>query len=403
MDIKVQRKIDRNIGSLICRLFSLLPAKKPDFPASSNYPKQILVILLSEMGSLVLAKPMFDRIAEKYPDAAVHALIFSRNREVLELLDTVDRNHIYTIRDENLFVMAKDSLLALRNMRQSGIDTVIDCELFSRISSIYSFLSGAAIRCGFHPHTMEGLYRGSFINRPVLYNPYLHISRQFVNLVEAIENAGAPIVKREIEDDAFPLPQLQITEEEKKKMADRLQHDFPQIVSDRLVLIYPGGGLLPIRAWPVKYYCRMAVSLNDAGYHIGIIGMSNDTQLADHIRRQCHPEMSANLAGYTRTVRELVVLFHLSRILITNDGGPGHFASLTPIPSIIFYGPETPILYGPLARNTFSFFQGISCSPCLTAYNHRNTPCDGNNVCLKTISPDTVLEKVHELLAQKDS
>ena len=49
-----------------------------------------------------------------------------------------------------------------------------------------SFLSGAPVRVGFHRHTQEGLYRGDFINCPVLYNPYQHISQQFINLAEAI-------------------------------------------------------------------------------------------------------------------------------------------------------------------------------------------------------------------------
>ena len=92
--------------------------------------------------------------------------------------------------------MARDSVRVIAEMHRRGIDTVIDCELFSRISSIYSFLSGAAIRAGFHPHTQEGLYRGSFINRPVLYNPHVHMAEQFINLAEAISSEGMPSVKR---------------------------------------------------------------------------------------------------------------------------------------------------------------------------------------------------------------
>ena len=34
---------------------------------------------------------------------------------------------------------------------------------------------------------------------------------------------------------------------------------------------------------------------------------------------------------------------------------------------------------------------GIACSPCLSAYNHRLTFCDGDNQCLKRIAPDPVL------------
>ena len=95
---------------------------------------------------------------------------------------------------------------------------------------------------------------------------------------------------------------------------------------------------------------------------------------------------------------ELITLLHSASLLITNDGGPGHFASLTPIPSIIFFGPETPDLYGPLGEKAVCFYESLPCSPCLTAYNHRKSPCDGNNVCLKAIGPEEVFEKACELL-----
>jgi ADP-heptose:LPS heptosyltransferase len=93
-----------------------------------------------------------------------------------------------------------------------------------------------------------------------------------------------------------------------------------------------------------------------------------------------------------------MLLFHRASLLVTNDGGPVHFASMTPIPSIVFYGPETPKLYGPLDDKSSIFHTNLSCSPCLTAYNHRNSPCDGDNICLKAIKPEAVVEKAREIL-----
>ena len=102
--------------------------------------------------------------------------------------------------------------------------------------------------------------------------------------------------------------------------------------------------------------------------------------------------------GYTETVRALVVLLHLGALLITNDGGTGHMAALTPIASIVLFGPETPVLYGSLSPRAINLHKPLSCSPCLTAYNHRQSPCDGNNVCLQTISPEEVLAAAGTLI-----
>ena len=172
----------------------------------------------------------------------------------------------------------------------------------------------------------------------------------------------------------------------------------PGIAGKKIVLIYPGGGLLPIRAWPLDHYCRLTEGLLHRGFAVCIIGLAEDKELAGKILSHTSNPNCVDLTGYTKTIRELMVIFHFSSLLITNDGGPGHFAALTPIPAIVFFGPETPTLYSSLDENAVNFYLDLSCSPCVTAYNHRNSPCDGNNLCLKHIEPDEVLNKAIEIL-----
>jgi ADP-heptose:LPS heptosyltransferase len=396
MDIELQRRIDRYVGVPVCRFLSLL-SKFRRVPHGVR-PKNILVVLLSEMGSLVLAQPMFRHLRRVYPEATFYALIFKQNQDVLDVLDLIPKENILTLRSGSYSELTTDSLRTIRKMRTLGIDTVLDCELFSRVSSIFAYLSGAAFRVGFHPHTQEGLYRGSFINRPVLYNPHQHIARQFLTLAESIEATGRPGVKRPTGEDDLHIESMTVDGEEVAALRSRIESDFPFIKSKRLVLVNPGGGLLPIRAWPIESYSYLARALVQRGYAVGITGMERDRELARRIRGVCESDSCVDLTGYTATVRELMVLFHLSALLITNDGGPGHFASMTPIPSIVFYGPETPALYGPLDEKSTSFFAGLSCSPCLTAYNHRKSPCDGDNRCLKHIDSDAVLKRSLEIL-----
>ena len=403
MKIEIQRKIDRIAGKAICRLLSLLPRKKDNAGTTTSSPK-ILVILLSEMGSLVLAHPMFTFLKKKQPGAEIFVLVFKKNRECLETLKLVPERNILTVNGDSLTAMLKDSIRFIFRMRKEKIDAVIDCELFSRISSIYSFLTGAGLRAGFHPHTQEGLYRGDFINRPVLYNPYHHISRQFVTLAKALENGnGFPLVKQNVDGDVFSIPKLSPTGDQQKELKIRLKNDFPETVGKDLVLLYPGGGLLPIRAWPLNHFCRIAMSLIGKGYVVGIIGMKEDAPMAEVISLRCQSRYCMDLTGYTRTIMELITLLHSASLLVTNDGGPGHFASLTPIPSIIFFGPETPVLYAPLNEKSVSLYDPLPCSPCLTAYNHRKSPCDGNNVCLQAIDPEEVFDKACELLKKSSN
>ena len=105
-----------------------------------------------------------------------------------------------------------------------------------------------------------------------------------------------------------------------------------------------------------------------------------------------------SLSDALSTKNALMLIFQFADLLITNDGGPGQFAAMTPLPAIIFYGPETPHLYGPVDEKATIFYDPLPCTPCLTAYNHRNSPCDGDNQCLKRIAPERVMTKALEIL-----
>lgn len=399
MNIQFQRIVDRYAGVPICALFSFVERVHRFFVGAPRAaePQRILIILLSEMGSLVLAQPMFARLKERYPEASLHILMFGRNREVLDLMEVMPPEHVIPINDKSLAGFIVDCLRAIFTMRALKFDVVIDCELFTRVSSIFAYLSGATLRVGFHPHTQEGLYRGSFINRPVLYNPYRHLSQQFLTMVAAVDSSGVPLAK-DAQVDVSPPPQLVFAEGELERIGAQLHSDFPALANRKLVLVYPGGGILPIRAWPSENYKQLCSELLNDGYAVGVIGLKEDKPLAQEVVAHCNHACCVDLTGYTKSIHHLLAIFNHAALLVTNDGGPGQFAALTTLPTLVFFGPETPALYSPLAGNIHCLYTALSCSPCLTAYNHRNSPCDGDNQCLKRIAPDEVLGRARELL-----
>ena len=416
MNLDVQRWVDRWVGIPLCAAVSAVDivtrAFKPTEANNNNQPpRAIVVILLSEMGSLVLAHEMFARLKSRYPDAPLHALLFGKNREILDLMQVIAPENVHTVDDKSLLKLVTSLLKSIRALRRAHVDVAIDCELFSRISSLLSFASGASVRVGFHRHTQEGLYRGSHINRPVPYNPYQHISAQFLTLARAIDSSAVPKSKlpaMPVALTAKPPLQVQLDAALTAAIKARLANDFPAIAGKPLVLVYPGGGILPIRAWPLESYTALCEGLVADGCAVAVIGLKDDTALAQQLVANVLANTPTNvqgnsivdLTGYTRSIAELLALFHVARLLVTNDGGPGQFAALTPIWTLMLFGPETPALYAPLTPRCYSFYSQWPCSPCLTAYNHRSSYCDGDNQCLKVIAPDTVLAKSRECLAQ---
>jgi ADP-heptose:LPS heptosyltransferase len=415
MNINTQRMVDRYAGQLLCAGLSLLHSFKPREATSDMAfkPKAIAILMLSEMGSMVLAQPMIGYLKERYPAADLHVVQLGKNQEIVHLLGFANPEHMHAIDDSSLFNLVSSLYRVIRDLRRAGVNAVIDCELFARISACIAFLSGASRIAGFTPHTQEGLYRGNFINCAVPYNPYRRIADQFITLARALEKPAGPMPRSKqpsiafAGDDRFEaLQPLALRDGELESAVAKLKSDFPQLVTASgekpLVLLYPGGGILPIRAWPENYFATTAKALLDMGCAVGFIGLPVDKPLAQSLVGTLKHEAAMDLTGYTKNIRELLVLFFHAKLLITNDGGPGHFAALTPIHTIMFFGPETPSLYAPLASSlggeSVALFAGTPCSPCLTAYNHRTSSCDGDNICLQEITPAQVLAQADRML-----
>ena len=404
MNINVQRWIDRWVGIPLCAAVSVFDALASPFKSKRDVPPgAIVIILLSEMGSLVLAHDMFARLKTRYPNAELHALLFGKNREILDLMQVIKPEHVHTVDDKSLTGLLSSLWRSVIALRRASVDVAIDCELFSRISSLLSYFSGASIRVGFHRHTQEGLYRGSHINKPVPYNPYQHISAQFLTLARAIDSTTVPTSKLQVMLPTQAPPHVQLDAALVVDIEERLAKDFSKIAGRPLVLVYPGGGVLPIRAWPLESYTALCNGLVQDGCAVAVIGLKDDQALAQllvaNVKSVDPNSPVIDLTGYTRSIAELLALFHVAKLLVTNDGGPGQFAALAPIWTVMLFGPETPALYAPLTDRCHSFYSQWPCSPCLTAYNHRSSFCDGDNQCLKVIAPGAVLQKAREFLA----
>ena len=84
-------------------------------------------------------------------------------------------------------------------------------------------------------------------------------------------------------------------------------------------------------------------------------------------------------------ISQLITVLGYCDLFITNDSGPLHLAMILDIPTISFFGPETPVTYGPQGEKHTVFYEDIYCSPCINIYNAKSTKCT-NNICLKRVS-----------------
>jgi len=409
MRVRLMQIVDYWVGVPLCFIFTLLHRSSAFFLPRRRQPrpKKILFIELSEMGSAILAYSTLCQAKKKYLGSSVYFLIFRRNRESCEILDILPKQNIIGIDESTFLRFALSTVGALIKLRWLGIDTAIDLELFSRCTALITFLSGARNRVGFHRATNEGLYRGRLLTHEVPYNPHMHISLNFLALLSSLESPRdqIPLVKRDLRNELIDLPQLKISADEQREITFILQREKSDFSSKhRLVLLNPDPGeALPIRGWPMDRFIEVSSKLlrDDSNIVFCVIGLARSKPYAKAVMAALGAERCIDLTGKTPTLRSIVALLGLSELLLTNDSGPAHLASLTQIKSITLFGPETPALYGPLSKNNLSLFANYSCSPCLSALNHRYTRCNDNQ-CLKAISSEMVLSQMRSALGISD-
>ena len=127
---------------------------------------------------------------------------------------------------------------------------------------------------------------------------------------------------------------------------------------------------------------------------VGIVftGAPSEAPSVEELVQQVGSSRCVSLAGRT-TLRQLLVLYGLAEVLVTNDSGPAHFATLTPVDVVVLFGPETPALFAARSPRTHPLWAGLACSPCINAYNDRNSTCR-DNLCMTEITVERVLDEV---------
>lgn len=381
----------RRLGSLF------MPARDP------GPVKKILLVKMIEQGATVLAYRAIERAAELVGRENVYFWVFEENRFIIDLLELVPRENVLVVRTGSAPLLLWDLLRTAWQARRLGIDATVDMEFFSRASAILAFLTGARRRVGLHRFTSEGPYRGDLMTHRVQHNPYLHTAASYYLLVEALrgDTRQVPMMKVPAPAIDYGAPRFRPAPQEVEKVRETLDRVAGHPVDQSIVLLNPNASdLLPLRRWPTERFIELGRRILDEHPDIllAITGAPSERDAAEGIAREIGPR-AISLAGHT-TLRELIVLYTLADVLVTNDSGPGHFSSLTDITSIVLFGPETPAVFGPLGPNTRVLRADLACSPCVNPFNHRFSPCN-DNVCMQMIAVDQIYDVVDEALARQ--
>lgn len=381
--------IDALAGVPLCFLASplavLYRVVRPPPRLESNPPDTILFIKLLGMGSIILTTPTVKAMGSRFPGARRDLLTFAANKPVADALGVFDAVHV--LRTKNFFVLSFDTLRFLGKIWCRRYAIVMDFEFFSKFSALLSFLTLAPHRTGF---SSPLVWRGWLQTEPVLFNHYRHITDNFLGHakvlgVQATDKTLAAL--RSGPDDQRVVDQLLcgkgvpaeaplfLVNVNASDMC--LERRWPITSFDQLLSAlkarYPKVWFLLVGAPSERSYVQQVIAtLKDSARIVDLAGCLSLPQLADLMKR--------------------------SRLLITSESGPLHFAQSLDVPSVTLFGPGPPTLFGPLGQKHRTLYAAVDCSPCLNYYALTGPTCGGDNICMKYILPADVERVIQEHL-----
>src|SRR5947199_191259 len=153
------------------------------------------------------------------------------------------------------------------------------------------------------------------------------------------------------------------------------------------------GAMARLAGCPPEFFATTMDHLQEKGLgRVVLIGGPDDRAAAQAVKGLLRT-VPMDLTGATAPGL-LPALLESAALLLTNDSGPMHVAAAMGTPVVALFGPTSPTRTGPYGNGHRVLRSGVPCSPCFSRTCRNTVYLE----CLKTISPDKVIEAVRDQL-----
>lgn len=365
--------IDEYFGRVIVFIisgFNKLSGVKKNQNTGKN--KNILLIKFWGIGSIILTSPAVKKIKAAYPESKIFFLTLKSNYDICRELKLSDE--IITIDISGPAAFISDLINRIKLLKKTGFDVVFDFEFYTYFSAVIVFL----LKCG-RSFGFDNLKnnRKILFTDTILFNDHVHTKDNFLQLVNADETICAVNVAQS------EFPDLKtIHDDHNGIMKIAVNVNASRLAYERRL---PGKNYVEIIDHITeKFRCKVLLT-----------GSNDETSYVNVIYRMISDkDFVEDMSGKT-SVNELITLISASCCLITNDSGPLHIASALNIPVIAFFGPETPVRYGPLSSKNMVFYKSLECSPCMSISNSKTVNCIYDSPkCMEQFEMKEVIRKI---------
>lgn len=362
-------------------------------------PQRILVRGVNWLGDAVMTTPALLRLRERFPQAHITLLTPEKLRDLWQRHPAVNETLEFSQR-ESAFAVA-------RRLRAGKFDLAVVLPNSPR-SALEVWLAGIPRRIGY-----ARPWRNWFLTQSVAVRP--EAVRMRKRSLGEIRNLTNPALTHHTSRITYPVSAHQLHEylhlasalgARADLLPPQLVVGFEEIAAARIKFglnettapilgLNPGAEYGPAKRWPVERFIAAARELQQrTNCRWLVFGGKADAPIATEIESalQLTPR---NLAGQT-SLRELMALLRLCRVLLTNDTGPMHVAAALGTPVVVPFGSTSPELTGPGLPGDPRHRLLKSDAPCSPCYL-RECPIDFR--CMNGISVERVTEAVLNGLA----
>jgi len=181
-------------------------------------------------------------------------------------------------------------------------------------------------------------------------------------------------------------PFLKVTPEEDEKYDEKYMD-----LSSPYVVFITGAQYGPSKRWPDLYFSELAnMIVKELNINVYLLPGFGEEELAQKIYQGV--EQKDRVVIKSMDIMELKVCLSRAAAVVSNDTGPRHISAALSVPTIVLLGPmdEQYTCYPSPCTHVFS--KDVTCKPC------NKKRCDKNHVCLTSITPDEVFQKLEEIL-----
>ncbi len=376
MNLNIKQKFDSILGYTLIAL-NLLPAKILGFFLRRNHkithaPNRIVFIKLLGLGSIFMALDSIQSIKNKYP-AAKLILITSKNIKPgtipLGIFDGV-----LAIDDKNIFTLISTAFQTLLNLWKYKNTWIVDLEVYSKLSTIFSLWTLARNRFGFYLNSVW--FRFDLNTHNIYFNEFVIVEENYKSMAEALGCTSH-------QDFQYPLPQ-NITI---NKNYIAINNTCSELGKERL-------------AEDVLIAETMDWLIAHTSYQIALLGApvdfkNNESFLNKYENLKSNPRIH-NIAGKFSFNDYYNFLYAQCLLLVTVDTGPLHFARKLNVPTISLWGPTNPMTRIQEDSKNKLIYTHFKCSPCVHMVDV--LPCNGDNQCMKQIKSTAIINYLQEML-----